>query len=57
MGEPDRVVHPGDPLWGLAENDGADALFVYEWRGLHDFLFFAIANDRVLRAGWWMAGE
>lgn len=31
--------------------------WIYQWRGGHDYLFFDIAKDRVVRADWYMAGE
>jgi hypothetical protein len=31
--------------------------WAYQWRGWHDYLYFEIANDRVVRADWYMAGE
>jgi hypothetical protein len=36
---------------------GASQVLVYHWRGLHDFLYFVVQGDRVLRSAWWMAGE
>lgn len=61
LGDPDEVAHPGDLLWTYARPEGrvadVEALVIYYWRGVHDFLFFEVRGDRVLGAEWWMAGE
>jgi hypothetical protein len=31
--------------------------WAYQWRGWHDYLYFELADDRVVRADWYMAGE
>jgi hypothetical protein len=31
--------------------------WAYQWRGWHDYLYFELAHDRVVRADWYMAGE
>jgi hypothetical protein len=31
--------------------------WVYLWRGRHDYLYFEMAKDRVVRSDWYMAGE
>jgi hypothetical protein len=31
--------------------------WVYLWRGWHDYLYFEIVGDRVVRSAWYMAGE
>lgn len=60
MGEPDAVLKPGQYMFGLAY-DGRDPrvreLVVYEWRGMHDFLFFTSDGESVFGADWWMALE
>jgi hypothetical protein len=64
LGAPDDVARPGSTIWSLAmsvrrpDGGGAvDELEVYEWRGLHDFLFFEVRQGRVLRSDWWAAGD
>jgi hypothetical protein len=64
MDEPDEVDHPGSQLWGYAKSghwkdasNDASEMLVYYWRGGHDFLYFFMRDDRVVCAGWWMAGE
>jgi hypothetical protein len=64
LGAPDDVARPGSTLWALAmsvrrpDGGGAvDELEVYEWRGLHDLLFFEVRQGRVLRSDWWAAGD
>jgi hypothetical protein len=64
MGEPDQIAHSDSELWWYAkwehrDNTSAEAseLLIYHWRGLHDFLYFPVRDDRVVRADWWMAGE
>lgn len=59
MGPPDRTAKPDDSLWKLAgPSDGSTELLIYEWRGLHDFLYFELTSDgTVSGSGWWMAGE
>lgn len=60
MGEPDHVLTPRDPMFGQAY-DGDDRrvreLVVYEWRGMHDFLFYTSDGQNVFGADWWMALE
>jgi hypothetical protein len=31
--------------------------WVYLWRGWHDYLFFELHDDRVVKADWYLAGE
>lgn len=61
MGTPDRRAIPEELLFTLAtrENhpDGVAEILVYEWRGGHDFLYFASDGRTVLGSGWWMAGD
>ena len=64
LGPADHIVTGGDALFEQIQNlpgDESVALsnefLVYEWRGIHDFLFFAIQDDRILASGWWYAGE
>ena len=62
LGRPDAIVRPGDELWGLVAIDltaqsPIDQALVYQWRGWHDFQFYAIRDRRVVQVGWWMAGE
>lgn len=65
LGPADHVVIEGDTLFinhiqSLPEYNTfatSDVFLVYEWRGTHDFLFFAIQNDQVTASGWWHAGE
>lgn len=60
MGEPDAVLKPGQYMFGIAY-DGRDQrvreLIVYEWRGMHDFLFFTSDGESVFGADWWAALE
>lgn len=60
MGEPDHVLTPRDMMFRQAYG-GRDPrvreLIVYEWRGMHDFLFFTSDGKTVLGADWWMALE
>jgi len=34
-----------------------DGLLVYHWRGARDVLYFECAGEKIVGAGWWMAGE
>jgi hypothetical protein len=62
IGEPDGTAHEGDDGWlAMARRSpgGKEAteMLVYEWRGRHDFLFFAARDRQITGSGWWMAGE
>ena len=64
LGPADHVVTGGDPLFEMIQSlpeyetlIASEVFLVYEWRGTHDFLFFAITNDHVTGSGWWYAGE
>lgn len=57
MGPPDCVSRPGDLSWTLVAPPAGTHLLVYEWRGMHDFLYFARDGSAALGSGWWMAGE
>lgn len=57
MGPPDAVSHPGDLSWTLVGPAAGTHLLVYEWRGMHDFLYFTRDGSAALGYGWWMAGE
>jgi hypothetical protein len=57
-------VSGGDALFELIQSlpeyetfAQSDEFLVYEWRGTHDFLFFAIQQERIIGSGWWHAGE
>jgi hypothetical protein len=64
-----RIMGPADALvtarsegfaWGAAENRAPTtvALWVYFWRGWHDYLYFEVdERGRVSKSGWWMAGD
>ena len=60
MGPPDEVLKPGDTMYAQAYS-GGDArvheLIVYQWRGGHDFLYFASDGRLALASGWWAALE
>ena len=65
LGPADHIVTGGDALLferiqSLPEFEtfaASEEFLVYEWRGTHDFLFFAIQNDHITTSGWWYAGE
>ena len=52
LGEPDRRT-----AGALVRTPDGTSLLVYQWRGLHDFLYFVLRDGRVVRSDWWMAGE
>lgn len=63
--QPDHTVQGGDPLHDLIQtlptyepphNEAAEFL-IYEWRGIHDFLFFVCEDGRITGSDWWYAGE
>jgi len=68
MGAPDHVARKGSDLyqWALHSlkfsetprglEKAKDAL-IYEWRGLHDFMFFITDGKQPMISGWWMAME
>lgn len=64
LGPPDHIVAAGDSLYKNIESlpsfqtfADSEAFLIYEWRGTHDFLFFAVQNGRVVGSDWWYAGE
>ena len=64
LGPADFIVTGGDALFeqiqSLPEYETfapSDEFLIYEWRGTHDFLFFASQQDRIIASGWWYAGE
>lgn len=61
---PDHIVDKDDPLFALIERlpsyddfAASEEFLVYEWRGTHDFLFFAIQNEQIIGSDWWYSGE
>jgi hypothetical protein len=68
MGSPDHLAKKGSDLYQLALHSlkfsetprglekAKDAL-IYEWRGLHDFMFFITDGKQLIISGWWMAME
>jgi hypothetical protein len=59
MGAPDHVARKGSTAWTFAmpQNENTTAIWVYEWRGMHDFLFFETDGKKVLRSDFFFAGE
>lgn len=60
MGSPDHTLRPGDTMYREAyggDDPRVRELFVYEWRGMHDFLFFTSDGTHIFAADWWMALE
>ena len=64
LGSADHIVTGGDSLFKMIQSspeyeklNTSEVFLVYEWRGTHDFLFFAITDDHVNGSGWWYAGE
>ena len=65
MGEPDLIAQSDDE-WHLMIRmlpdlevpvDERSEFWIYYWRAEHDFLFFAVKEDRVLSNGWWQTFE
>ena len=52
LGKPDR--DSGGPF---VQAPPGSTVLVYEWRGMHDFLYLICVQGRVSRCDWWMAGE
>ncbi len=63
MGEPDAMLEPGQPAHARALEQAqwlnaapapvtTTTLWLYRWRGRHDQLMFALAQGRVVAAGW-----
>jgi len=52
LGHPDRTEHTC-----LVQAPADSDVLIYEWRGMHDFLYFVCQEGRVVKSGWWMAGE
>ena len=64
LGPPDHTVTGGDPLFEQIKSlptyelfTEVDEFLVYEWRGVHDFLFFAIQDDHLTGSDWWYSNE
>jgi hypothetical protein len=64
MGPPDHIVTEDDALYKNIESlpsfsslATSGEFLIYEWRSTHDFLFFAIQDDKILGANWWYALE
>jgi hypothetical protein len=59
MGPPNHIARRGSSLWLTAQpqGNGTTEVWIYEWRGLHDFLYFECRGTLVLRADFWFAGE
>ncbi|MCP4746465.1 MAG: hypothetical protein GY874_10070 [Desulfobacteraceae bacterium] len=65
MGSADFVANQGDSqfekLQGIHGEIKAvakpDRYLIYFWRGWHDYLYFACQGKKILRHGWWYAGE
>ena len=64
LGPPDHTATDGDPLFSQIQTlpdyqqiSPNGEIFVYEWRGTHDFLFFALAGEQIISSDWWYAGE
>jgi len=53
MGTPD---HESDALDMIKLNTG-EHIMVYHWRGWHDWMYFVIRKNRVVRMKWWYAYE
>lgn len=51
MGDPDHTNT------SLVEAPPGSQTFIYEWRGMHDFLYFVCSGGKVIKSGWWMAFE
>ena len=65
LGLPDEMVRRGDELFTLVSSlpefeepaTGSCELFIYHWRGAHDFLYFISSDETIVGSGWWYAGE
>jgi len=68
LGAPDRIVKKGELLYKMAFDsvkfsetpphlDQAKEALIYEWRGLHDFMFFLMDGKKVILSSWWAALE
>ncbi|MFO1518807.1 MAG: hypothetical protein U1F57_03950 [bacterium] len=66
MGKPDRVARRGSPLYEWAYDsihytetpvgiEKAKEALIYEWRGMHDFLFFITDGEKGIISAWWAA--
>jgi hypothetical protein len=60
LGEPDQVLRAGETMFRDSYNGGdprVSELLVYQWRGMHDYLFFTSDGAQVLGSAWWNAWE
>ena len=66
LGKPDRVAKPNSMLYRMAVSslkasetppdlERSREALIYQWRGLHDFLFFLSDGKRILVSAWWAA--
>lgn len=53
MGHPDSYI---DEL-GVASVKESQTIWIYHWRGWHDWLYFIVQDNLVVKADWWLAYE
>lgn len=61
MGKPDRIARDDLPGWEETRAQLPELktreLWIYHWRGEHDYLAFAVDGAKVAAAQWYLAGE
>ena len=58
MGKPDKTAskqHPVDHHFDQLKED--ERILIYTWRGMHDFLFFRIKDNKLVYKDWYYALE
>jgi len=46
-----------DPYDSIYKTKEGDEVWIYPWRGLHDFLYIVIRDNKVIHIDWFMAYE
>lgn len=56
MGKPDKYVSKKNPIDVIAFKE-EERILIYYWRGMHDFLYFGIKNNKLFYKNWYYALE
>jgi hypothetical protein len=56
MGKPDKNISKDNPIEVIQFKD-EETILIYYWRGMHDFLYFGIKNNKLFYKKWYYALE
>ena len=54
LGKPDNIVTPEDVSKVPFPVAFDELLYMYHWRGTHDFIYFEIKNNKVVKSEWFI---